>query len=134
MNWEQPDLEALRAEAEAGDAEAQTQLGDIYYDGEQVEKNHEEALRWWSMAAKQDDADSQYQAALFLEYYHNDSREDMLQAFNWFTQAAKQGLASAQYKLGNIFEKGLTYNRWFEDQDKYIDLVILSVDYNNAAH
>lgn len=50
----------LRALAEQGDAEAQFVLGTMYRDGQGVEKNLEETLKWWEMAAELGHVDAQF--------------------------------------------------------------------------
>ena len=37
----------LEQKAEAGDAEAQLELGSTYLRGEEVEQDAQEALKWW---------------------------------------------------------------------------------------
>ena len=53
-------LEALRAAAEQGDAEAQSTLGLIYSGGEGVPQDYVEALRWLRLAAEQGDVRAQF--------------------------------------------------------------------------
>ena len=48
-----PEIDALRARAEAGDAEAQFNLGTVYADGEGVPQDDAEAARWFRLAADQ---------------------------------------------------------------------------------
>ncbi|MDR2116604.1 MAG: hypothetical protein LBP87_09530, partial [Planctomycetaceae bacterium] len=43
----------LRKKAENGNAEEQFKLGNLYYNGDGVSKNIEEALRWWKKAGLQ---------------------------------------------------------------------------------
>ena len=45
--------------AEQGNANAQNNLGEAYYNGEGVAKDTKEAVRWFRMAADQGDADAQ---------------------------------------------------------------------------
>ncbi len=42
--------------AEEGDAFAQASLGLMYYDGEGVPKDYQEAAKWYRMAAEEGDA------------------------------------------------------------------------------
>ena len=53
----QPDVEALRAKAEQGDAEAQLNLGNGYYHGEGVPQDYAEAAKWNRLAAEQGHAE-----------------------------------------------------------------------------
>ena len=44
-------FDKLKAEAEAGDLEAQCDMGDLYYTGKGVEKDFSEAFKYFQMAA-----------------------------------------------------------------------------------
>ena len=46
-----PEIDALRARAEQGDASAQFNLGVRYADGEGVPQDDAEAVRWYRLAA-----------------------------------------------------------------------------------
>ena len=45
--------------AEQGDADAQYNLGNMYYDGQGVPQDYKEAVRWYTKSAEQGDADAQ---------------------------------------------------------------------------
>ena len=53
------DLSDLKAQAEKGDAQAQYNLGVIYYFGQGVAQNYAEALKWIRKAADQGQVDAQ---------------------------------------------------------------------------
>ena len=46
-------IKNLRERAEAGNPDAQYDLGCVYYDGDGVERNYDEALKWYRVAAAQ---------------------------------------------------------------------------------
>ena len=54
-----PEIDALRARAEAGDAEAQYDLGNMYAFGRGVTRDDAEAVRWLRLATEQGHADAQ---------------------------------------------------------------------------
>ena len=54
------DIAEVRAKAEAGDAEAQVKLGDMYYFGRGVPKDYTQAVSWYRKAAQQGYAKAQY--------------------------------------------------------------------------
>ena len=54
-----PEIDALRARAEQGDAEAQNNLGLRYANGEGVPQDDAEAVRCWRLAAEQGNASAQ---------------------------------------------------------------------------
>ena len=74
-----------------------------------------EALKFFTEAAEQCDADAQYRLGLLYyyggEYYHgwyygDIAKQDKAEAMRWWTKAAKQGHVGAQYNLGSILDKG----------------------------
>ena len=46
--------------AEQGDAKAQYNLGQMYYEGQGVPQDHKEAVKWYRLAAEQGDPDAEY--------------------------------------------------------------------------
>ena len=81
------ELSELHAEAEAGDAEAQFNLGLMYYNGEGVTQDYKQAVYWYSKSAEQGDADGQ----LMLGAMYRDGRgvtQDYVQAHKWFNIAS----------------------------------------------
>lgn len=52
-------IATLTQNAKAGDAKAQNDLGDAYYDGKGVTKNFTEAVKWYTKAAEQGYAEAQ---------------------------------------------------------------------------
>ena len=55
----QDDLDTVRQAADQGDANAQFNLGHMYYNGEGVPKDDAEAVKWYRLAAEQGDASAQ---------------------------------------------------------------------------
>ena len=88
------DAEAVRwyrLAAEQGFAEAQHNLGVIYYNGEGVPENNAEAVKWWRLAAEQGFVDSQYN--LGFSYEKGDGvPENDVKAYVWYSVAAAQGV------------------------------------------
>ena len=99
------DISAVQMAAEQDDADAQHALGLAYRDGQGVDQDHAEAVRWWLQAAEQGHADAQH--ALGLAYRDGQGvDQDHAGAVRWWLQAAEQGLAGAQYWLGEAYRKG----------------------------
>ena len=78
----------IQERAEAGDAEAQSNLGVMYEKGEGVPKDYVEAVKWYRKAAEQGDAYGQKQLV------------------KWYRKAAEQGVAIAQVNLGWMYDNG----------------------------
>jgi TPR repeat protein len=100
-------FESIEVKAEAGDAQAQWNLGFYYDTGKGVIKNGAEALKWYKKSAKQGNALSQFNVG--SKYFEGDDvKRDCNEAFKWFQKAADQGNAYAQMYVGAIYFKGLS--------------------------
>ena len=60
------DLDDLRARAQAGDPVAQFNMGVKYAEGSEVPQDYQEAARWYSAAADQNDAPAQFNLGLLF--------------------------------------------------------------------
>lgn len=97
------DLKALRAQAEAGDAYAQLNLGAAYDNAMGVERDIDQALHWYQQAAEQGVAEAQFNLAHLLV----EEEISTVAAAEWMEKAAEQGMADAQYLLGIIYAEGI---------------------------
>ena len=84
-----PEIDALRVRAEAGDADAQFNLGASYDDGRGVPQDAAEAVRWFRLAADQGDAVAQN---LLGTMYRNgeDVPQDDVLAHMWYSLSASR--------------------------------------------
>jgi len=105
--------------AEPGYAEAQYNLGVMFYTGEGVIKNDVEAAECFRKAAERGHVYAQYNLGAM---YHNGIgvTQNDIEAAKWFRKAAEQGNADAQNDLGVMYYlgKGVTQNdieaaKWF---------------------
>ena len=95
----------IQERAEAGDADAQLQLGHLYESGEGVPKDFTEAAKWYRKAAEQGNAEAQ----LYLGCLYSIGRgvpKDFAEHLKWIRKAAQQGFADAQVQLGLLYEIG----------------------------
>ena len=99
-------IEWLRNAAELGSAVAQSELGRMYRDGDDVTaKDSVQALKWFRLAAEQGYADAQ--SALASMYRVGDGvPEDLAEAMKWDRMGADQGHAASQFTLGFMFSLG----------------------------
>ncbi|MGM9855027.1 MAG: caspase family protein [Muribaculaceae bacterium] len=91
--------------AQGGNAYAQYNLGNCYYNGQGVAKDYTQAVYWYRKSAEQGDADAQYN----LGYCYKKGQgvaKDYTQAVYWYRKSAEQGYADAQYNLGNCYYDG----------------------------
>ena len=84
-----------RKAAEQGYAPAQNELGDLYYDGQGVDKSYAEAVKCFRLAANQGHAGGQ--SNLGRMYYNGEGvAKSDAEAVKWIRKAAEQGYAPAQ--------------------------------------
>ena len=98
-------LAVLRELAEAGDAEAQTELGERYEDGRGLVQDYAGAVSWFRRAAEQGYAAGQ--AAMGFMYARGRGVvQDDAEAVRWFRRSAEQGDGRGQNNLGSMYGTG----------------------------
>ena len=95
------DMATLTRQAQSGDAAAQVDLANEYYQ----QGNHAKAFEWYTKAVGQGHATAQYNLGRMYDNGHG-VRQDDQKAFEWYTKAANQGHADAQYTLGVMYDYG----------------------------
>ena len=95
----------LLRKANAGDMEAQWDLGWMYSDGSDVPIDYKEALKWYRKAAEQGHALAQWQLGFMYDRGTGVTRDEE-EAVKWWRKAAEQGHSIAQNKLGRRYFKG----------------------------
>ncbi len=91
--------------AENGAAWAQVNLGLIYAQGQGVEKDIAEAMKWFRMAAEQGEPTAQHCLGMIFEE-GLDVAVDYAKAAKWYFKAADQGMVWAQRHLGLMHLRG----------------------------
>ena len=98
-------LDECVEKARQGVAEAQYKLALRYFEGDGVEQNAQEAIKWLKKAS--DQGLSAAQNELGCSFYNGEGVEkDSEAAFALFTEAAKKGNANAQANLGLCYYYG----------------------------
>ena len=103
------EIEILRADALAGDAGAQNDLGCAYSSGDGVVKNLKEAFMWFERSAKQGNKYGQYNVGRYYQYGFGVVK-NVQSAIEWYEKSATQGYGKAANMLGQIYEAGYTIN------------------------
>ncbi len=86
----------LRAKAEAGNAQAQNELGEVLYAGKQgAPRNPVQAAKWFRKAAEQKDPVAQYNLANCYERGHGVPKHEA-EAYKWALVSAAQGNTRAK--------------------------------------
>lgn len=105
--------------AEAGDAEAQYNLGQAYEHGEYDKVDLVEAMRWYKKSARQGYVHAQFKLSIFYEDGKT-CEVDFFAAYEWAEKAAFQGLVHAQksvsafLSLGKGVERDLQKSAYWE--------------------
>jgi len=98
-------LHEWRPLAEAGNRDAQFNLGLIYENGLGVPADGAEAARWYRRAAEQEDRTAQAYLAEMYAKGLGIERND-IEALRWYRRAAERGHAAAQYNVGLFLALG----------------------------
>lgn len=104
--------------AQAGNAEAQFDIGYAYYTGEGTTRNYTSAAMWFKRAAKQQFAKAQYN----LAYCYMNGRgvpRDYDKAYDLLRASAENNYKRAQLTLADCFEKGILVEHNQAESDKW---------------
>ena len=96
---------SLLAKANAGNAEAQYQLGNAYNYGGEVRRDYAQALIWYRKGAEQGNADSEFELGGLYHFGHGVPPDDA-QAFTWIMKAAEQGHLDAEFFISTCYKVG----------------------------
>lgn len=115
----QAGLPDLRQRAEAGDVEAQMELGDLLAHGLfGVEQNPSEGEMWYRRAAAQGSAEAQESLGMMF-FFGTGVEQNFAEAEKWF-QACKGTSVTACWGLGQIYYLGLGVEPNFEAAKRYL--------------
>jgi TPR repeat protein len=89
-----------------GDPRAQYSLGRMYEKAQGVDRDFEEALRWYRKSADQGHADSQYRVAVAYSFGLGGVIKDDATAAKWLHRAAENGHRKSQRLLARAYESG----------------------------
>jgi hypothetical protein len=95
----------LLADADHGDASAQTALGSMYRDGLGCVSDQHGAVAWFRKAAEQGDLEAQICLSVAYRDGHGVEQDDR-EAAVWLRKAAEQEDIEAQYSLGEAYLAG----------------------------
>lgn len=118
---ESPNITTLKEQAASGNADAQYFLAGLYFDGQGVPLDYDEAALWYRKAAEQGDADAQYSLA-GMYFDGQGVRQDFTQAAFWYRKAAEQGDIAAQCLLGRQYMAGVGVPQDYAEAYFWFDL------------
>lgn len=103
-------IDCLRKAAELGHREAQFDLAEDYYAGHCLERDYEEAAKWYIKAAERGHAQAQF--SLGWCYFNGTGvARDLDKAAQWYRKSASQDYAAAQFNLGWCYYTGTVVER-----------------------
>ena len=105
--------------ADAGDFEAQFELGLMHRRGDGIPQSRSEALKWYSLAASSDHAGALNNLALMISNGDGVSR-DQKKAAELFTKAADLGSEVAMYNLALHYFEGSGVKRSIKKSQSYM--------------
>lgn len=102
--WQEKYKQQLPA-AEAGNAEAQYDVGTMFERGNGVGRDMQKAFEWYMKSAKQGNDKALYKVG--LSYLHGKGvNKDYDKALKWLNAAADKNNVRAYYYIGTMYEKG----------------------------
>lgn len=111
----------IKSLADKGAADAQFIVGRHYELGLIVEKNLEEAFKYYTRAAEKKLATAQRSLGICYEFGRG-VEKDPIEAVKWYRLAADQGSPYAQFNLGQCYELGTGIEQNLEEAIKYYKL------------
>lgn len=103
MAWGQ-DIETIKAKAQAGDPEAQVELGKAYLEGKEgLTKDEATAVKWFRKAAEQGNAEGQYELGVCY-FYGQGIISNNKEAERWLRKSADQCYATSYRMLGYYYK------------------------------
>jgi uncharacterized protein len=112
-------FETLLKEAQAGNADAQNELGTRYYQGKGVPRNLAEAERWYRLAVRQANVPAINNLGLLTS--KEKGPEDYPLAAALYHEAALLGSVVGQYNLGLMYRYGKGVRRNYETAAQWIE-------------
>jgi len=124
--------QATHARAEQGDAEAQARLAYMYSHGQGVQRDYDEAARWYRKSADQGNARGETGTG-YMYYSGEGVLQDFTEAARWYRKAADQGYMWAERYLGDMYYNGYGLQqdysqaaRWYRESADQGDAVAQS--------
>lgn len=114
-------IESFMKAAEQGHVGAQSRLGFMYYAGQGVTQDDQQAMIWYRKAAEQGDAEAQEELG-FLYIAGRGVAHDHQQAMFWYHKAAEQGHAEAQAELGLMYLTGQGVTQDYAESHKWLSI------------
>jgi TPR repeat protein len=127
-------LKGFLIDAQKGDPEAQTNVGDYYQSSWGLpERDLVQAVKWYRLAASQGFPAAQHALGLCYEYGKG-VPVDYIEAASWYRKAAYQGYARAQRKLFYFYSRGMGVEKDEKTGDAWLQLADEQDHLNNMQN
>lgn len=113
--------------AEAGNPDAQVNIGVLHANGEGVPQSYSEALAWYRKAADQGDVFALNNLGLMYMRGQGIAASDRM-AVQLYTRAAEKNFAPAQFNLATMFAQGRGTDKDKAEAYKWLTLAILAYE------
>lgn len=112
----------LKPLAEQGHVPSQMNLGWMHHKGLGVEQNYKTAIKWYEMAANQDNEDAQH--TLGNLYRNGEGKKDAVtkdlnKAMYYYKKASDNGFPYSTFTIGVMYEKGEGVNKSIKNATKW---------------
>jgi len=98
-------LKNIIQQAEKGNAVAQNLVGTWYYKGEHYAKDYTKARKWWTLAAKQQNAEALGNMGLLYQYGHG-VKKDSVASMKYYVTSIAKGNKALLEQREKLAEKG----------------------------
>lgn len=120
------ELDNLLPQAEAGNANAQNRVGEMFEFGHGAKRNPEKAFQFYQQAADQGLVAAQHNLGRSFNFGTGTS-QDFVEAEKWYLQAAKQGYTNSMFFLGTLYSNG-----YGQDKSHHSDIIAYAWMHNAA--
>ena len=115
-------LKEFKPLAEQGHVPSQMNLGWMHHKGLGVEQNYKTAIKWYEMAANQDNEDAQH--TLGNLYRNGEGKKDAVtkdlnKAMYYYKKASDNGFPYSTFTIGVMYEKGEGVNKSIKNATKW---------------
>jgi TPR repeat protein len=129
QRWARRGLTGVQAAAADGDADAQTNLGNMYLKGLGVDKDEKAAVNWYRKAAEKGNAQAMNNLGGSYANGHGVQKDEKA-AVSWYRQAADKGDADAMTNLGGMYADGRGVEK---DEKKAVNWYRQAADKGHAS-
>ena len=101
-------------------------IGELFYDGKEIEQSYEEAIKWWRLAA---DANSGYAKYMLGDCYKNGQgvERSYEESVKWYKMAIDNNFIYAYVSLGKLYETGQGIEKSYK---KAVELYNIAAKHN----